>query len=762
MSRPPDQRGWRPFAWFLLRATGFPLTLLEGLADPAPPDAADWPEALRRTRARLADVLDRDDVAEALFMSNPDLAPRLASWRRTLRGERRNAADRARERTLYRYLGRFCAKNETTSFFGASALGRWDGDPLEGPLPLARARSIFVEQWVAQALLSRAAAELETEGAWLERPRRAPSTGVDAAGVARHAARAGDAWLAEVARVEGAAATALLGAADGSLTRAELVASAAAGSPAVEVEATLADLEDKGLLLSSRVLPNGVPQVLAHAGEVLEAQPPGATRDLWRGRLRALREAADRFGELRGAGDRGAAFEAIEASLTGWLGESPRRHAGEHYASRTALHEKADRSAARVGPPPGLASALREPLSTLLDLSLLPLCADRMTFRAWFEQTFGRDVEQPWGEVCRTLDRTGPRFLLASPPEALAARRALRALRDELAATVDAHLAERGAGVPMALPAERIAEALQPFGAMMADDGVAFANPDLMPWVGPAGEAAAVLGEAHDQVLLSPSLYPAAPDRAEVYGHTAELLAALAAPARPALVVRRRAAFMAWAPDLGCVALELDADSGLPPDRRAPLAELRVRLTGSGLRFRVTTHAGERVDVLPLTHGRRTTLAARVFPVLPLDLAVWLGQGAPWRLPRLTLGALTLHRRQFRVPSEAWAGEADAVRAQALLQEAAAGLPRFVFTRPPGEPKPLVIDLANPCALELLRHEARRAESLTLVEMLPAPGQLWLGGPEGEHTAELRTVLFRGGDGLPHLLDAGWRGDGGP
>ncbi|MEZ4265761.1 MAG: hypothetical protein R3F39_05230 [Myxococcota bacterium] len=757
MSDEDPAGAWRPFAWFLLRATGFPLSRLLDLADAPPSDGADWEAHLRQSRARLAAELDRDDVAEALFVSNPELADRIASWQRSLAGERRNASDRARERTLLRYLGRFCAKNETTSFFGASALGRFDRVAGAEPLPIADVRGVFVEQWVAQALLTLAAADLAAAGQWKDRPRRAPLTGIDAAGVCSYVARPGEPWFSEALRVDGAVSRALLAAADGTRTRATLIAACEGLASTPEIEPVLSRLESDGFLRPSSRLPNGTADVLEASSDVLRAQPASPARERWLARFTALAALATGFEAARGPRARETEFQAVEDALTSWLGSSPRRHPGSHYASRTAVHEKADRAGRIVGLPAGWADALHAPLTATLDLALAPLVADRLTFRAWFDAQFGRDRELPWGEVCRALDAAGPRFHLAAPPDARALRQAMRGLQSALRQHIEQHLATHGASRPFALPASLIAAQIAPLRALLDQSGVAFSNPDLMPCAAPDGRHAAVLGEAHDQVLLTPSLYPAAPDRDVVLAATRELLSALAAPDRPALVVRRRAAFMAWSPDLGAVALELDADSGQPPDRRAPLAELAIRLTDGGFRFRVTTHAGQRLDVLPLTHGSRTALASRVFPVLPLDLAGWLGGADPDALPRLSLGPLVLHRRRFRVASDAWAHEPRAAISAELLRRAAPDLPRVVFTRPPGEPKPLVIDLANPCALEMLRHEARRAPSLTLIEMLPDPDGLWLCGPGGRHTAELRTVLVRGGGNLPHLLTPNMR-----
>lgn len=748
--------GWRPFDWFILRATGFPLSRLLELAGDAPPDAAGWGAALASTLAKMAGELGEEDTAEALFVSNPELADRLPSWTQSLRSGRRNAADRARERTILTYLGRFTAKNETTSFFGASSLGRFDREPASGPEPTAAVRAVFLEQWVGQRLLSLAAAELRASGDWVERPRRAPMTGRSGEAAVEYVLGPADAWFSVGAGVPGRATDQLLGGADGTRTRAEL--GARCDGTRAEVDDAFDALLERGLLQCSEHLAGGVQDVLGSAIDVLLAQPESAGRARWLGRFAALRGHLERFAAARGLTARRAVFEALEGDLRAWLGESPRRHAGQHYASRTAIHEKADRTGRVVGPPGGFWEAIQGPLGLCLELPLALAAADRLTFRAWFERRYGLEVELGWGDVCRALDAEGPRFHLAAPPRARELRQALRGLQTELGAGVRAHIARHGAGAPFALPEAQIREALSGLSGLLGADEIAYANPDLMPRLGPDGALTGVLGEAHDQITLTPSLYPAAPERERAAADTAAFVAALAAPERPALVVRRRAAFMAWAPDLGAVALELDADSGQPPERRAPLAELAVRLTAEGFRFRVSTHAGERVDVLPLTFGSRTALATRVFGVLPLDFGTWLGGSAPDALPRLTLGALALHRRRFRVPSAAWADAADPAESAELLRRSAPELPRVVFVRLADEPKPLVVDLHNPVALELLRHRARQAASLTLVEMLPEPDHLWLRGPGGLHTAELRTVLIRGGSGFADADGGGWRG----
>ena len=75
----------------------------------------------------------------------------------------------------------------------------------------------------------------------------------------------------------------------------------------------------------------------------------------------------------------------------------------------------------------------------------------------------------------------------------------------------------------------------------------------------------------------------------------------------------------------------------------------------------------------------------------------------------------------------------------------AAGLPRFVFARVPGELKPLFVDLDSLTYVNVLAGRVRRAagaaEPVVFSEMLPGPDELWLpDAGDGRYSAELRLV----------------------
>ncbi|WP_406727219.1 hypothetical protein WJ438_24920 [Streptomyces sp. GD-15H] len=74
------------------------------------------------------------------------------------------------------------------------------------------------------------------------------------------------------------------------------------------------------------------------------------------------------------------------------------------------------------------------------------------------------------------------------------------------------------------------------------------------------------------------------------------------------------------------------------------------------------------------------------------------------------------------------------------------GLPRHVFVKVPGEPKPIYVDWQAPLLVrQLCRLAARRDGTLEISEMLPTPDQRWLSVHGHRYTSELRCAVFSPG-----------------
>ena len=113
-------------------------------------------EELHQGRAVLRELFQRDDVQEALWLSNPDMAEaHWPSYLRHWRPDQRDSRIKRLERTLYTYLQRFSMKNDTTSFFGPLNYGAFRKDtPAELRISSQRirARRGFLAFWAAEAV----------------------------------------------------------------------------------------------------------------------------------------------------------------------------------------------------------------------------------------------------------------------------------------------------------------------------------------------------------------------------------------------------------------------------------------------------------------------------------------------------------------------------------------------------------------------------------------------------------------------------------
>lgn len=690
---------WRFFSSFLLRATGFPIERLAAVAAPA---VSSRDARVAQERSALFAALADDAAREAILTSAPLVDANFAGWRAHAEAGRRNAQDKKRERVLWRFLQRLCAKNDSTSFFGAVAAGSFDRvADVEAVYPIEARRSVYTTQWVVEKLLERAVGELRAAGLHAPARRRAP--GVDAEGRrwepgARGFEQAdGDAVVTEVDR---------------------------------------------------EALPSGLVDPIGAAIAQLEGEPASALRDDWIARLGEVATLREAFAATAGdpAGRR-AALTALEARVSELMAEPAQRGEGEFYVSRGPVHEQADRTGTIVGLPVGWAEGLRAASAPLLELALLMQAPERVVLRRWFTRNFesSRDEPVPWREVLEAIAEAPLALELAAPPEVRRAREAIKQVRAELRAQIDRALATEPGVHLVRLDPEPVLALVRPALAGLGPIGTAYANPDFM--IAKTSEGPSfLLAEAHHLPCLTPCLLPSLVHAEAVIEQTRAFLRALTAPDAPAFPASYDHSFISVGPDLGAVGLELSGLAKEPPERRATFAELGVYLDDESglLRFVVPTHAGETLGVVPMTRTARLHQAAPTFPLSCPDLGRFLA-GPDWRpleaLPRLALGDLVVHRRRYRLtPADLTRIDREDVRA--YFGE---GAPRFMFARMASEPKPILIDWGSALSTELALWALGRGEALELSEMWPDPDGCWLRSPAGHHTAELRTVIVRDG-----------------
>lgn len=193
--------------------------------------------------------------------------------------------------------------------------------------------------------------------------------------------------------------------------------------------------------------------------------------------------------------------------------------------------------------------------------------------------------------------------------------------------------------------------------------------------------------------------------------------------------------------------------SGAPADRRIPVTDLLVSVTGERVVLRSARLGREVIPRLTSAHNfsRRSVGLYRFLCSLQ---AQGVAGGVYWTwgpferagfLPRVTHGRLVLHRARWRLEEpeirglRAARGAERFARVQALRAER--GLPRWV-TLGDGDNE-LPVDLDNVLSVEAFVHAVRNRGDALLREMFPPPDLLAARGPEGRYVHELVVAFGR-------------------
>jgi hypothetical protein len=188
-------------------------------------------------------------------------------------------------------------------------------------------------------------------------------------------------------------------------------------------------------------------------------------------------------------------------------------------------------------------------------------------------------------------------------------------------------------------------------------------------------------------------------------------------------------------------------DDGHPSGVRSTPAAGLVLLERDGELVAVSEQDGWAAPVLECFGEYLTAVAVNLFHPRP----------AAARAPRLVLGDVVVGRASWRFElSEMPVVETrsrDVAHDRLRGWAAEHGLPRHVFVRTPLERKPFYVDFDAPLLVEDLARVVRRKSAwVEVVEMLPAPDQLWLADPQGRrYTSEFRLVTVDPTEARPVL-----------
>lgn len=733
--------GWGVWRVAVLRSAGLPFAMLEQFAatdELALPAGEERDAALRRRDATAVDAMLADDtLVSAMTWQNPKaIRDWVAAYRVGLRAGNSGFPHRRRDTrsaAVARYAQRYCAKNESVGFFGPIAWSRFHDGPTEltGCGDVVR-RLISYEVWAVRAV---AEAWNEDPALLAYLPVRLDPACVVAADAVRRPHRPPVPLDPAAARL-----VALLG------TVADVGELAdRAGVPIAEAGRILAALRDQQVVQLGFLVPlHEAPEELLRDQVAAVRDPEVATRLL---RRLALLDAAK--AELDAAAGPEALLNAltgVDEALTEATGDDSAVSSGRSgFGRRTPVYHDSRRDLdARIGP--AELAQLATPLAILL--------SGARWLTGQIAEVVAEGLLKRYHELRATRDDVTLGELQFAAAELLTSGGPGLA---EVVADFQLRWAEILEGTHPLDAAQSLADALFPAGPV-GWSAARVHSPDVMLADTPDGPRW-VLGELHVALnTMESRLFATQSDDRD------ELVASVRAdwpegrvvpvyPSGGAHVSSRTYPPSALDPPGLFRYWSFGTDDGHPSGvSSTPATGLIVFERDDEL---VASGDGWTAPVLECFGEFVSALAADQFHLRPHARHV----------PRLTLGEVVVAREAWRFPVRDV--PADATRSQDVAHDglrawaAAQGMPRHVFVRTPLERKPFYIDWQAPLLVENLARLARRmrkepgeADWVEVIEMLPAPDQLWLTDPSGrQYTSELRLVAVDPTPARPILSD---------
>ncbi|GIF05440.1 lantibiotic dehydratase [Actinoplanes siamensis] len=708
--------GWTLGGWFVLRHAGLPFDWIERLgADEHLLRAADevldagtatdataryeraYAEAYRELERELHRLAAEPLVEEAVFVSAPDMWRNV--WRRYVSDTEPATTSDARRthRKVYTYLQRFCAKNETTSFFGPLGYGEVDA-AADGPgARLCRdeptRRLVYFAHWAVVEL----ARVMRRDRALL------PALPVAVAEPER------------LSGVAGGGATGKLAAdlCDGGTPTVGALA-ARHGGLGTTLRA-LAPLLHSGVAELGPLYAGGRADEFDRLRAALAELDSGEAADRWVRRLADLDRLREEY-RTTGFPDRVSVLDRLEARFTEVTGQ-PARRGGGIYADRYVVYEEC-RSPFRLTIGGAAAARLTDAVQAALTFSAAYGDLVQRRHRAWVLERWPADrATMPLPEYAERLCGDG-----------------------DWSTRFDAGV-EVPRPPPAPLPGPRYALPDICLAARTVDDLA-------------AGRFDVVVARVHHHLLLDSWLAVAHPDPAEFARPAATWVRRHAEPAGllGAAVSRRNKGFYVYPGEQVALRHQRAVETaGAGPLR--PASTFTVTREPDGPRLRDAA-GRERRLYLPLADltGYPPLAALSAPPVLHARFGPAAGAGAGvGAVAEVRLDGAVYQRRRWHVEAPGARGLTPAARFLAVRRLVRQyGLPRFVYVRSDRDRKPYLLDTCSPLAVELFAHRSRPGEHVQLEQMSPGADQLWLTDAAGRrYTCELRMPAFTEGGAGP-------------
>ncbi len=673
-------------------------------------------------RKVLRDIAAHPSFQEAVWLSSPQmlvhgLRPYLERWT----PNKRTSDSRRVERQIMSYLQRFCAKNETASFFGPLNYGDFASPVVDETLPnlgqtRLQRREAFMAYWGVAALAHAISKDEQVRIHLSPQPNPICLLDIDA----------GRAIIPGHKNIAlGKFDVYLLRFVDGKRSVVTI-----AGLAQLSVEQTwilLERLSHAHIIILRLEVPVTVLRPLEWLRNWLQDLPEScSTRVYWTGIVDTMRRIQDSFAAAPLAGKQ-QLLATIEALLAEVTGEEGRRGTGEFYADRLLLYEECLGSISPLHLGPICAAELRDQLIPVLDLYASHACHVYQVTRALAVNALAEVSEPEQGvPLVQFIRELRDHYQEgANTPQT--------PLQENILSQLRGHADEREFQIDKTL--------LPPIDYNAMNSTVLLTSPDILLLAKDrnalqAGDFRVVIGEIHDTLMIWGWALYFHPDRNRVEADTEHLLQRSRGTHTLANVLpSRRVKIVPF--EYSGPTIEVQATSQkTDPAHRIPIAEVRIGID-AGQPYLYTSQ----IPRLLLYNGELTTLSHAAF-ALPRVVPPSIDLGA--HTPRLMLGRTVIQRERWRVTradliDRRYQGVSFDLMYNILRSARRLHLPRYLFVLPEGERKPLFIDLYNYFSLELLDYLLVENRNVLASEMMPSLDDLWLHDESGKYCSELRT-----------------------
>lgn len=654
---------------------------------------------------------------------------------------------RTKEALVANYLQRYATKNDTIGFFGPVGCGRLvtEGEALtvDAGSSLLASRKVYFENWAIEALAA-ALAQDERLKPWFV-PRPMPHTHLD-----------GDRLLVPFAKplvLPDAQAT-VLRACDGKRTAKEialdLLASAAQNvSSEEDVYRILEELSSaKRVLWTLEIQAEGAyPE--ADLRRLLKRIDDEALRRLCLEKLARLEAARDAVARAAGqSAQLNEAMSRLEATFVELTGAAPTRSGGKAYAARTLIYEDCLR-ALKLDLGPEFLQALEQPLTLFLLSARWFTYHIAALYRQAFLDGYAELVEQAGSSIVDFASFwLWIQPLLVTDDERLVDD-LVPVFQERWTEIFEAgeHSSDRHWHFTSEELLPRVLEAFDAPGPGWR--AACYHSPDILIQASSveamrAGDYQLVLGEFHIamntlQIMTFFMQYPAPQDILEQTMLDLPEPRILPVFSRQYLPFTRVRPFLTTAKDFRLV---YSPDACSEPGSQTLLpGELVIERQAETLMVR-TRDGRCQFDVIEVFAEFFSRLVVGCFKMFPPQK----------HRPRISVDRMIVARESWSFAPSELTFATEKTPAERFLacrrwvQEH--HMPRFVFTKVPGEQKPCFVDFTSSVSIDIFARMVRQSResnpldvSITLSEMLPEPDQCWLPDNTGaRYTSELRLV----------------------